>query len=656
MIDHLLLGVDVSTALTVIIIGLIVMTIIFFLKTKRKNPSMVSSKTNHHGKIMLLKTPPIISSKIPFLGCALDYLQDPISFLDRVQYEQSHVHREGLFTLKLANKYITMISSMEAIPNFPQFFYNTSEEDISFYNVFNDFFQTILPFNVIEMETFSGKSMKKLKMMQHKIIPKLEDYVEIISFQLQRFFNVENLSKKKDIQWVHEQSHHRSFQFDPMQLFTELVLLINASSIVAKELGTIEEFRERLLQLFPKMNDGLEGIALSLPSAFQVLFPNVRAGRKAFLDFTTLIRDILIARDDQEEQQKNHQREQHTEEIDDGEENSNERLDVLKILSTELRACSQVSTNGQTPSWNEIFQKHSESFQSMCAKLFVMIYAGSTVCKSSAYTLLSVLNHEHCHVKYMNEIHHIYTKISSTSTDCVAFDLPSSFFNKEFVLHYARQAEYAESCVKETLRRFTGPLVLRKVMKPLTLQSHLIKKQSQPHTTKNEDDSDLTECYYQLPMGANHFLALSPYHYHHCSKIFPNPYEFIPERFMTSSSAAADMKSGEKQETFREESIPTLHSFNQGFHAFSAGKHVCLGAKIATIQSKCIVGCMLSLFGGSRRGFSSNEGSSEHVRQSIPPLRLATPLEEPDYSVIGIAKPKKPCYVKCYVCGTRNDS
>nr|CAG4717741.1 unnamed protein product [Naegleria fowleri] len=658
---------------TVTIIGFIIIVALLFLKTKERK----SLKTSHSSS---LKTPPIVSSYIPFLGCALDYLRDPISFLNRVQKEQQQSY-EGLFTLKLANKYVTMISSIESVPNFPQFFYNTSEEAISFYHVFNDFFQTILPFNVIEMETFSAKSMKQLKMMQHKIIPKLEDYVEIISFHLQRFFSLEHLSKKKDLQIDNE----RSFIFDPMQLFTELVLLINASSIVAKELGTNEEFRERLLEVFPKMNHGLEGIALSLPSAFQVLFSNVREGRHAFLEFTKLIRDILIARDhppnppsQQElEQWKNAVNDFQEHEASDNPRESQQRLDVLIILSTELRnslitaqSTQKQPQNGEeisnangtsTLSWNEIFENYSSKFQSMCAKLLVMIYAGSTVCKSSAYTLLSVLNEKSCQVKYMKEIEKLYQEFTRTTTtiskvfkheeELDNFSKSSCFFNTEFVLYYARHANYAESCVKETLRRFTGPLVLRKVMKPLTLKAHVLNRRmmSINHHEHGKENPPCCCCVeeveieYKLPMGKDHFLALSPFHYHHDEEIFPNPYEFIPERFMASSSESTD--SSTTPITYRSTTKSTnstcssnLQPFNQGFHAFSAGKHVCLGAKIAIIQSKCIVGCVLALFGGEVASSLNN-----------PPPTLATPLEEPDYSVIGIAKPKKPCFVKCYV-------
>ena len=529
---------------TTIIILLIVIVLVSFIF--RKKPD---SDSGQH-------KPPIIGANIPLLGCALNYLKDPIQFLENVQREH-----DGFFTLKLANRYITMISSIEMVPNYPKIFYNTTEDQLSFYNVFNDFFQIILPFDVKKMKTFSKESLKRLKVNQHKIMPSIQEYMEVISYHLDRFFTPERISQQ-------------GYQFDAMEMFPELILLINASSVVAKELGSVQDFRERLLAMFPILNNGLEGVALSLPSWCQGWFPNVQKGRQSFLDFVQLIKDVMIMRSQEPKQETI-------------------RFDILHLLSKEFfeeKYLKEPPIRDEVAFWKNVTEHYKDEFYSMCSLLFITIYAGSTVFKSSAYTLYSVLNSSKCKMSYIQELQGLiqeYNNLNHTT-----FTVGDCMSNREFLSFYATQAKYAENCVKETLRRYTGPIVLRKVMKPLTIET-------ERHGT------------FKIPMGNGHLLGLSPYMYHHHPDLFPNPFEFHPERFDNPDHHS---------EIFSQSNI----GFNGGFHAFSAGKHVCLGAKIATIQSKCIVAYLLSKFD----------------------LELQQGLPEPDYSIIGIAKPKKPCIVK----------
>ncbi|KAL9644903.1 hypothetical protein ABK040_005383 [Willaertia magna] len=471
------------------------------------------------------------SCSVPVLGCSLQYIKNPADFLTQLQKEKNNT----IYTLKLTNTYLTM-SNLNC-KNFTNLFYLSKENTVSLYQVFNDFFQVILPINLHKMKTFSSDAMKMLKIKKHKIFPKLDVYIDVMFEQINKFFNKEMIDEEGEV--------------DFMTLLPELVLLINASCIVAKELGQTE-YSIELIKLFNDMNKGLEGIALFLPKYLQKLMPNKRE-ENDLLTTTTDLLQILWDELVEELKKKKEYKEKTNKEI----------MDSI------------------------ILGKEKDLFYSLTAKLMVSIYAGSTVFKSSAYSILALLDNPNCKEKVIGEINQIIDNFNNefntklTRSNC--------FKDIQFISYFVKHSNYLLNCVKETLRRYTGPIVLRKLMKPTVIEENGEK--------------------YLLKPERNHLLALSPYLFHHDERIYPEPFKFIPERF-------------EENSKFKDLSNPLIN-YNNGFHAFGAGNHVCLGTNVAYIESCVIVGKVLSEFD----------------------LTLKSELSPPDYTIIGIAKPTKPCLV-----------
>jgi cytochrome P450 len=481
------------------------------------------------GLLLRGKNPPIIGYYLPIVGCTLQFLKDPIAFLHSVRKQHGNI-----FTLYIGGVNITLCTDT-CTDKHTKLFYNSKEEYVSLYGAIGSFFSCVVPLDIHQLRVFDLGEVKKLKTAQHRILPNMQIYVQTMMDQINQFFdpNTPHLS-------FYNWNGNRSTSTDTVDLFQvlpPLIISINASCVIAKELAQ-PKYQSRFIAYQRAIEGTLDSVSLYLHKSIQWMSPQIRRSHQAFKDMAVLLRDILVDRAETEEEEK---------------------IDLLQLLGMDefgdqLRDITFL---------NSIFDKPEtcNRMYAITAKTFSLVYAGGTVSKSTAYCLIELLQRPDL-LSRIKEEHEQSICDSEESTDNI--------------IQTVNNMTYSDACINETLRRLTGPIVIRKVQKQIEL----------------EDGTT-------IPVG--HLLGLSPYLLHHEEATYQNPLEFDPDRWSGLDTTPGRI-----------------------FHAFGGGFHVCAGMKMAMMETKIILNKLLHDF----------------------VWELTEQVAPPDYTIVGIAKPKKVCMLR----------
>uniref|UniRef100_A0A1B0FKK0 Cytochrome P450 n=1 Tax=Glossina morsitans morsitans TaxID=37546 RepID=A0A1B0FKK0_GLOMM len=162
-----------------------------------------------------------------------------------------------------------------------------------------------------------------------------------------------------------------------------------------------------------------------------------------------------------------------------------------------------------------------------------MLAGQDSVGAATAFTLYLLAQNDDCQKKCWSEIEHIFGNDQRPPT-----------------MQDLREMRYLEMCIKESLRLYPSvPLLARQLGEEVRLSK------------------------YTLPAGSNVFIC--PYATHRLPHIYPNPENFIPERFASEHS---------------EERHP------YAYLPFSAGPRYCIGNRFALMEMKTIISRLLRSF------------------------------------------------------------
>ncbi|KAL0490058.1 sterol 14-alpha-demethylase [Acrasis kona] len=447
-------------------------------------------------KSLRTNSPPLIGGYFPFIGCSLQFLLNPVGFINNAREKYGSV-----FTMHIAGLNITMCTDISHI----KLFYNSKEDQVSLYGAVSTFFSCVLPIDVDKLSVFDAISLKKLKTAQHKIFPNMHQYLDTMIERTNKYFD-----EKESYGFYNYLGTRGKEQglVDLYNILPPLIVSVNSMCIVAPELS-LPQYYHKFIACIRTMDETLESTALHVHKNFQWLHPSSRKAYSAFRELASILRDILIDRIDFRQ----------------------ERLDILKLTSMDEFGEDLMYDANFLKSVFDNLETRNKMY-AMTARIFSLVYAGGTVSKSVASCMIDLLRRPEYMKRVKEEQAHCKEKYSDLLTQL-------------------SEMHFLEACINETCRRTTGPIVIRKLQKPLSLpQENLV-----------------------IPQG--HLMAISPYLLHHDPSTHKDPYVYDPSRWLNNNT---DTTPG------------------RVFHAFGGGSHACVGMKMAIVETKVIMGALLERF------------------------------------------------------------
>jgi cytochrome P450 len=484
--------------------------------------------------------PPIIGANIPFIGCTFHFLLDPIEFLNKTRAKYGNV-----FTLYIGGVNITMCTETSTDHHI-KLFYHSKEDILSLYGAIENFFSCVLPVDLSILGVFDIGQVKKLKTAQHKILPNMKIYIQTMITQINKFFNDKTIGVSF-YEWNNNIGNVNNGLVDLFQVLPPLIISINASCIVAKEIST-PKYQARFIKCQKIIENALDSFALYVHKSIQWMIPSIRHAHAAFHDMALLLVDIMIDRAKSQSIAQN---------------------DLLHLLSVDEFTEEKITDTGFLNNLMNDQVKRNRMY-AITVKTFSLVYAGGTVSKAVSYCLIELLQRPSYLQRFLEEQRAVITENSNGSICDIS---PDSI---DVIIDHLSELKFSEACIHETLRRLTGPIVIRKVRKSITIDNGMV-----------------------IPAG--HLLGLSPYLLHHDPNIYKNPYVFDPDRWKNIDNRPGRI-----------------------FHAFGGGWHICIGMKMAIAETKIIMNKMATHFD----------------------WEISNEVVEPNYTIVGIAKPKKPCLLR----------